>query len=163
MDINTRKNITTYNNIFRCCYLLKNGNRCKNKCVGLKYLKDLRTNKLKPIFIIQCKKHRKICEKKYTTYKNICNKIYTKKQRKLFLKNNICKNNKHDKNNKIIKNINKCIIGRLDFPIQCTNGCIIYPFTKKSLKLSIKNQKKHFNEIENLINNKITCKKLIVN
>lgn len=156
MDIKTRKNITKYNNIFRCCYLLNNGERCKNKCVGLKYLRDLKTNKYKPIFIMQCKKHRKICEKKYITYKNICNKVYTKKQRKKFLRYNIC--NKY-KNNKIIDNINKCALGRLNFPVNCTNGCIIDPFNKKSFELAINNQKKHFFEVENLINNKLTCKK----
>ena len=59
-----------------------------------------------------------------------------------------------------IGNINKCINGRIDYPIRCSNGCIIHPNTFRGYNLSKKSEKEHFYEILHLIKNKLKCKKI---
>jgi len=134
--------------------MLNNGKRCKKNCVGLQYVNDLITNKPKPIFIVHCKQHRNMCEKKYLNYKEICNKVYTKKLRKKFLNHSLCNKSNYKTIN---KHIDACVKGRLEYPINCTNGCIVNPANLAALHHAIKSQNKHFNEITQLLKNKINC------
>ena len=41
---------------------------------------------------MQCKIHRKICEKKYLKYKTFCNKVTENTNRENFIKFNVCNN-----------------------------------------------------------------------
>ena len=107
---------------------------------------------------MQCKRHRNICAKKYLKYKNICNKITEKTDRLNFITYNLCKNKTQKERKKIIKNINKCINGRIDYPVNCSNGCIIEPNNIKSLILAKKNDMEHYHEVVKLIKNKLKCK-----
>lgn len=156
-SIKTRKNITEYQKKHRCCFLLKNGERCKNECVGIKKIKDNKTGEYFTTFVIQCKLHSKICENKYLKYKNVCKKIAETADRSSFLKHKICNNKSKKQRKQLIKNINKCVNGRIDYPIKCTNGCIVDPYNFKGYKLIKKNDTEHFNEIVNLIKNKLKC------
>ena len=155
-SIKNRKDVTKYNKMYRCCYLLKNGQRCKNECVGVKKIKSNKTGQYFTTFVMQCKKHSKLCEKKYLKYKSDCSKVTKNSDRQIFLKNKLC-NNKTQKKKELIKNINKCINGRVDYPIKCTNGCIVHPYNFKGYKLIKKTDTEHFNEIVNLIKNKLKC------
>ena len=155
-----KKNITKYNNGYRCCYLLKNGKRCKNKCLGIQRVKSFITNKYENKFIVHCSKHFNECKNKYKKYKDVCKKIYNTLERKKFLNKNICnKKTKKKKRKKIIRNINKCILGRLHYPLNCSNGCIIHPYNFKTYNAARNNDIKHYYEINKLILNKLKCEK----
>ena len=161
-DINHRRIYTEYNGINRCCYVNnKTGKRCKNQCVGFKIIKDIvNPNIKKYTFVVQCKKHEKICKKKYLNYKKISDKLYTYKTRDIFKNHNLCKNKNEKEKNKILKNINNVIWKRINYPLNCSYGCLVYPNGSEGYKLMKKKEDYHFHEIYHLIKNKIACKKL---
>ena len=160
-DINHRKIYTEYDGINRCCHIDNNGKRCENKCVGIKIITSFSNPKIqKYTYIVQCKKHEKICKKKNSIYKNISEQLYTTKTRDVFKKHHLCKNKNKNQKKKIIKKIDDVIWKRIHYPLSCNYGCLIYPNGSEGYKLMKKKDNNHFQEIYHLIKNKIACKKL---
>ena len=150
---NTTKNrqiITKYKNYNRCCYVLRNGTRCKNPVVGLKSIPG---KTIRSVYVMQCKTHAPICHKKYTIYKSICGKVVgnvndLKRYKTKSGSGNVFKR---------IALVKNCASRRLEYPTKCMMGCIKDSGSAQGKKLMDKRLSQHkfitdkLQEMENLL------------
>ena len=123
-----RRNIITGR---RCCYLLKNGQRCKNRVLPVKVAGyDGRV-----VYPLQCAVHSKMCDAKHVKYKKVCDKVFgdLKNLKKCRLKKGAT-----------VKNAKACINGRKEWPKRCIGGCEKFPTSKFGNKLLMEDDRKHY-------------------
>ena len=128
-----RQAITRNKNYNRCCYLLNNGQRCKNPSTGL-----TKIGNGKSIYVMQCRVHGPVCRKKYVAYKSICAKVINsvsglkagkvKKGGNLFAQ---------------ISNVKDCADQRVAYPKRCVGGCMKFPGSREGAAILKKRDGQH--------------------
>lgn len=145
--IEFKEKITNCGGYHRCCYLLKDGTRCKNPAMGLRRIQG------KLSYALQCKQHVGECDKSYKKYKESCSSLFT---------NNLDNLNKCQKRFKTkvfnrVSNIQDCMAQRILWPKRCTYGCLKEPCSKEAKKLLLSHDDKH----EHILKKLLKCKKNI--
>ena len=150
---NTNKNrkiITKYKNYNRCCYVLGNGNRCKNPVIGLTSTGGKSPRK---VYVMQCKTHAPICHSKYVTYKSICGKVIDNVSALKLYKTKGGSGNVF----KRIALVKNCASRRLEYPTRCMMGCVNNSGSVQGKKLMDKRMAQHkfitdkLKQLENLL------------